>query len=64
MEAAPENDKELSNSAHANGINEWMLLRAEIGIFTNLDMWVLTRNTVMKVTYRTSEREVMCFEMY
>ena len=24
MEEAPENSKESSNSAHANGMNEWM----------------------------------------
>jgi hypothetical protein len=24
MEEAPENGKELSHSAHANGMNEWM----------------------------------------
>ena len=24
MEEAPENGKELSNSAHANGMNEWI----------------------------------------
>ena len=24
MEEAPKNGKELSNSAHANGMNEWM----------------------------------------
>ena len=25
MEEAPENGKELSHSAHANGMNEWMV---------------------------------------
>jgi len=25
MEEAPENGKELSNSAHANGMNEWTI---------------------------------------
>jgi len=41
-----------------------VLLCAEIRMFTNLGKWVLRRNTVTKVTYRTSERGVTCFEMY
>jgi hypothetical protein len=30
MEEAPENGKESSHSAHANGMNEWMNAKSEI----------------------------------
>jgi hypothetical protein len=32
MEEAPENSKELSHSAHANGMNEWMKFTTNISL--------------------------------
>jgi hypothetical protein len=51
MEGAPENSKELSRSAHVNGMNEWM-------------MYLLTTEVIFGMKVTQTPFEIVCALKY
>jgi len=48
MEEAPENDKESSQSSHANGMNEWMNQIKEVSRFQDWLIFEVTQPSVIR----------------